>query len=215
MGGFLARTVQQFESDSFGDALFAQVLLFQQQMAFHHRFRTVLWSHIESLSVLLRHQCPPNLSYAARAYFVPFESEKKVLDCQVQMLARAHSQSDTESFLYLLAVSHIAHAIWSGTHNLNLLSNVFALCRKAVVIDVVNCNFERLAAADDADLYADDENVQNEEDETLRARTKIKTILNIGRNRICFASNQSPKQRISVLKRGDFAVQSQKMSLFK
>merc|ERR1739838_937107 len=54
---FYTKLVERFETDSMGDDLFSKV---------------VLWSQMDSLGVLLKRQCPPNLrsNDGWKAYFV-------------------------------------------------------------------------------------------------------------------------------------------------
>merc|ERR1712154_160770 len=83
--GFYTKLVEQFESDSFGDDLFGKIILFQQQNNYNKRFRTILWSSIDSLGILLKNQYPPNI-YSWKAYFVPFETDKNIIDLQFQSI---------------------------------------------------------------------------------------------------------------------------------
>merc|ERR1712083_1285285 len=155
--GFYAKLVEQFECDSFGDELFGAIVLIQQQMSYNKRFRTILWASIDSLGILLRHQCPRNV-YSWRSYFVPFETDKSFIDFQFQAivankLSNSGNCSIFGSFLYFVAVVELSHFIWGDRdrqkkekkqYEANMLKNVLNQCHKSVIVDIVNCEYDKI-----------------------------------------------------------------------
>ena len=59
--GFYNKLIESFECNSFGNELFSKIILFQQQMNYNNSFRTVIWSSIDSLGILLKNQYPSNI----------------------------------------------------------------------------------------------------------------------------------------------------------
>eukprot|EP01084_Bolivina_argentea_P186691 321729_1 len=76
--GFYTRLIEQFQSDSFGGNLFAKFILFQQQNNHNKQFRTILWTQIDSLGILLQNPYPSNI-HQWKSYFIPFEHDTLIL----------------------------------------------------------------------------------------------------------------------------------------
>eukprot|EP00483_Globobulimina_turgida_P006172 UN06182 len=117
--GFYTKLVEQFQSDSFGDDLFAKIILFQQQNNYHKRFKTIIWTQIDSLGILLKNNYPPNIYYQWKSFFVPFECDKTIIHCQLEAVAKNKTNLPnlaecSNSFLYFVAVVQLSHYIWSN-----------------------------------------------------------------------------------------------------
>merc|ERR1712129_127511 len=125
------------------------------------------------------------------AYFVPFETDKTIIDCQFQAivankLRQSGNCSIFNSFLYFVAVVQISHCIFDSNekkrkYDAIMLKNVLTQFHKSVIIDVINCEYERMHSL----VIEDGDNCLEQ----------LKNFMQCGKERI------ENKERIKILKR--------------
>lgn len=212
---FYTKLVERFETDSMGDDLFSKVVLFQAQNGWScnkKRFQVVLWSQMDSLGVLLKRQCPPNLrsNDGWKAYFVPFVADSAILDHMLQALVSSTFAGQCRhSFLYFVAIAQIAHCIWERAHDgkvhLNMLQSVLSRCAETVAVDVLNCR-----GAEHIEATSLDAGVQDENEVEMLTLTLLGQTLNIGKADV--VRTKLNRNRIALMKR-DFPHFAFKMKL--
>lgn len=114
---FFTDLVGLYDSISFGDPLFARALLPPLSMAYQPDYRRLLWNDYAQALRTIRvplDAAPFEDEQGLQAYLWPIETDQTILVKYLDALASGSVRKETHSFLYKVALHHLAVTVWKG-----------------------------------------------------------------------------------------------------
>ncbi|WWC72877.1 uncharacterized protein I206_106841 [Kwoniella pini CBS 10737] len=173
--------LELYESISFSDKLFTQLLIPVFSMEYPRDYRKLIWvdhcSSLKNIRLTLK-DIPLISSEGIRSYFKPYEEDKEILTTYARALISGQITKEQNSFLYALAVNHLAALFWLGLEEdrdstrVGILIMILLNGKDGVIKDLLDWNFIELSFADN-------------EEETKKRKELVKTLTgDRGRKRV-------------------------------
>ncbi|WWC63804.1 uncharacterized protein I303_106409 [Kwoniella dejecticola CBS 10117] len=146
-----------YESISFSDTLFTQLLLPVLSMDYPRDYRKLLWVDHFGLLKNVRltiTQIPLISAKGIKGYFEPYEEDKEILTAYARALTSGQVTKDRNPFLFVLAVNHLAALFWYGANEardsarVGLMIMILQNGHDGLIKDFLSWDFESLVFKD-------------------------------------------------------------------
>ncbi|WRT69287.1 uncharacterized protein IL334_006271 [Kwoniella shivajii] len=146
--------VALYESISFSDTLFTQLLLSPLTMDYPPDYRRLIWNdHSTSLKGMRidTSQIPLITAQGIRAYFDPPEQDQEILTCYARALTNQWIIKKRNEFLYNVAIHHLSELFWNtdqvsrDSMRVGLMIMILSKGDDTLIGSILRCNLEILA----------------------------------------------------------------------